>query len=106
MDNYGIIDRLIELKEGKRWSYYRIAKECQLPESTVTNIYKGRSLPQIDTLHSLCKGFNITISEFFNGNEKYKGLSDEEKELLLLWNSLDAENQKLVKRLIQKLNNE
>lgn len=83
MDNYGIIDRLIELKEGKRWSYYRIAKESQLPESTVTNIYKRKSLPQIDTLYSLCKGFNITIYEFFNGNEKFKGLSDEEKELFI-----------------------
>lgn len=105
MNEYGIIEKLIKLKEQKNWSYYRIAKESNLPESTVTHIYKKKSLPQIDTLISLCKGFGITITQFFCEDEKYNHLSAEEKEILKLWNSLNTNNKKLLKELIQKLDN-
>lgn len=104
LDDYGIIKRLIELKNNKQWSYYRIAKESHLPESTVANVYKQKSLPQIDTLYSLCKGFNITLAQFFSEDEKYAQLSDSEKEMLKQWNNLTNDNQKFVKEFIEKLN--
>lgn len=105
LESYEIVDRLIELKELKGWSYYRIAKESHLPESTVSHIYKRKSLPQIDTLLLLCKGFGISVAEFFGYDEKYNQLSDNEKEILRLWNSLNSENQQFVKEFILKLNN-
>lgn len=104
LEHYEIIDKLIELKNQYGWSYYKIAQESQLPESTVAHIYNRKSLPQIDTLNSLCKGFNITLEQFFTEDEKYKQLSDEEKEVLKLWNALDSENKKLAKDLMKRLN--
>lgn len=73
-------------------------------KNALAHIYNRKSLPQIDTLNSLCKGFNITLEQFFTEDEKYKQLSDEEKEVLKLWNALDSDNKNLAKDLMTKLN--
>ncbi len=103
MDDYGIYDTLTDLKNSRNWSYYRFAKESGLPESTVANVFKRKTLPQIDTLFCLCKGFGIDFSHFFCDDEKYRKLSSEEKEALKLWDSLNSNNQKLVKELMGQL---
>lgn len=98
-----IIDKLTRIKESKRWSNYRIAKESKLPASTVANIFNRTAVPQIDTLLAVCSGLGIDVAQLF-GNEKYSGLSPSEMEIISLWESLDDNRKDAVRTIIKLLN--
>ena len=57
--------RLRKLLQERGWSEYRLAKECGLSDSTIANIYHRNTVPSIPTLDAICKGFGITLSQFF-----------------------------------------
>ena len=44
---------------------YRLAKRSGLSDSTIKNIFKRNTVPSIPTLESICKGFGITLAQFF-----------------------------------------
>ncbi|MCM1167168.1 MAG: helix-turn-helix transcriptional regulator, partial [Ruminococcus sp.] len=58
-------ERLNQLLKERGWTYYRLSKNSGLSESTVTNIFKRNTIPSIPTLELICKGFGITLSQFF-----------------------------------------
>lgn len=60
-----VLTRLRGLLDDRGWTEYRLAKECGLSESTIANIYKRNSVPSIPTLETICRGFGITLSQFF-----------------------------------------
>ena len=64
-----VLERLQKLMDARGWSMYRLAKESGLTESTISNIYRRNAIPSIVTLESICKGFGITLSQFFAAGE-------------------------------------
>ncbi len=99
-----IVNALIELKDIRNWTNYKIAVESDLPTSTISNIFNKKSMPQLDTLFALCKGFGITPAQLFGRNEKYEKLTDKEAEIIKQWESLDPKSQKALENLIELLN--
>ena len=66
-----LIDRINELCNVKGYDYMTLSKKSEVPLSTVLNIVKGNSKnPGIYTVFKLCKGFEITPTEFFEKIEK------------------------------------
>lgn len=55
--------RLLLAEHG--WTEYRLAKQCGLSQSTITNIYRRNTVPSIPTLEVICKGLGITLPQFF-----------------------------------------
>lgn len=98
-----IVNALIELKDMRHLTPYKIALESDLPASTVTNIFQKRTMPQLDTLLAICKGLGISPAQLFTDNAKFEKLTDDEIEILKLWNGLDAERQAVLKKLIYML---
>jgi len=97
-----IINRINELLEFNGWSVYRLAKEADLPPSSLNNIFNRKTFPSIPTLQKICNGFEISLSEFFNFETKplrnydiseeeqrfnnlYRGLSKRKKEILMAY---------------------
>ena len=68
-DAMDVLERLQKLLDARGWSMYRLAKESGLTESTIANIYRRNAIPSIMTLESVCKGFGITLSQFFADGE-------------------------------------
>ena len=79
--------KLRQLLKERGWTEYRLAKECGLSQSTLANIFRRNTVPSITTLEAICKGFGITISQFFAEGEMVE-LSPELKELFESWFSL------------------
>ena len=73
-------ERLRQLLDERGWTEYRLAKNCGLSESTIANIYRRNTVPSITTLETICKGFGITMSQFFAEGETVE-LTPELKEL-------------------------
>lgn len=94
--------KLRKLMEERGWSEYRMAKVCGLSESTLANIFRRNTTPSIPTLESICKGFGITLSQFFAEGDMVE-LTPELKELFDSWISLSPEQKDAVMLMIRAM---
>ena len=62
--------RLDTILKKYGWTRYRLSKESNLPESTLSNIFHRGTIPTISTLEVICKTMNITLAEFFSDDEQ------------------------------------
>ena len=60
---------------------------CGLSQSTLANIFKRNTVPSITTLEVICKGFGITLSQFFADGEMVE-MTPELKEVFESWMAL------------------
>ena len=102
-DQMDVIERIRRLMDHRGWTTYRLAKESGLSLSTVINIYKRNSVPSVDTLEAICKGFGITLSQFFAEDEMVE-LTPELKEIFDCWVKLTPDEKELVLNMIKALN--
>ena len=79
-----ILRRITELREERGWSFYRLAKEAGIPQSTLSNLYQRANTPTVSTLEAICSALGISLAQFFSIDEKY-ALTDDQKELLKRW---------------------
>ncbi len=95
-----VLERLKKLQNEYGWSDYRIAKEAGLSQGTVSNCYKRNTIPNIYTLEAICKGFGITLSQFFAENDLVE-LTPELFELFTNWAKLSEEKKKVLMQVIK-----
>ena len=81
-------ERLQQLMDERQWTIYKVAKEADIPWSTVRNMFKRNTEPSIGTLEAICKGMGMTLPQFFDV-ENQMGLSDEQRKLINQWGKLD-----------------
>ena len=91
-----VLKRIQELLEERNWTLYRLARASNLSDTTVTQIFKRNTAPTLPTLEAICKGFNITMSEFFSKGTEPVELTDESRALLAKWSTLPEEQQKVL----------
>ena len=74
--------RLRRLLDERGWTEYKLSKVCGLSQSTLANIFKRNTVPSITTLEVICKGFGITLSQFFaDGDRKSTRLNSSHRSL-------------------------
>ena len=95
-------DRIRKLMEERNWTEYRLAKESNLSQSTIANVFKRNTVPGVTTLESICSGFGITLAQFFSEGNIVE-LTCEQKELFDKWLSLTTEQKRLLFDLIRHL---
>jgi len=100
-----ILDRLLRLLKERNWTEYRLAKGSGLSESTIANIYRRNAIPSIPTLEAICKGFGITLSQFFADDEMVE-LTPELKVLFENWLTLTLEQKQATLTMIQAFNHD
>lgn len=96
-------ERLQQLMDERQWTIYKVAKEADIPWSTVRNMFKRNTEPSIGTLEAICKGMGMTLPQFFDV-ENQMGLSDEQRQLINQWSKLDERKKRLVSELVDALN--
>ncbi len=95
--------RLQQLLDSKGWTAYRLAKKCNLSESTLANIFRRNTMPSISTLEAICQGLGISLAQFFSENDMVE-LTPELKELFDGWALLSPEQKKAVLKIIELYN--
>ena len=93
MEDFYVIDHIKELCRQRGWTYYRLAKESGIPHSSLNTMLNKQHIPSMNNLIKICGGFNITLAEFFMSME---APSDEQQELVNLWNGPDRPSKDLV----------
>lgn len=94
--------RLRQLLRESGWTEYRLAKKCGLSESTLANIFRRNTTPSVATLEAICKGFGITLSQFFSDGDMVE-LTPELKDLFRRWVTLTVEEKEIIYKMIQLL---
>lgn len=85
------LERITQLRVQRGWTEYQLASNSELPQSTISAWYRKNMLPSIGSIEKICKGFNITMSEFFADNNEAIVLTEEQKKLLNSWNRLNPQ---------------
>lgn len=98
-----ILNRIKQLRDERGWSNYKLAKEADIAEGSLNNLFRLNNQPTIPTLEAICKGFGISLSQFFaEGNEAIVR-SDEQREMIDLWNTLNQEQKTALLELLKKM---
>ena len=90
-----VLARIQQLMDQRGWTIYRLAKESHVNEVTIGNNYRRGTQPSISTLEALCKGFGISLSQFFAQDEMVE-LTPELREMFTLWSGLSDEQKNAV----------
>lgn len=97
------LQRIQQLMEQRGWTEYRLAKESDLPLSTVTNMFRRKTAPTIPTLETICAGFGISLSQFFAQEEHLVELTDEQLGMFQQWTALTKRQKELIAELIENM---
>jgi len=88
--------------DERNWTEYRLAKESNLSQSTIANLFKRNTIPGISTLEAICVGLGITLAQFFSEGNIVE-LTDEQKALFDRWVLLTREQKQLLFELIRNM---
>ena len=97
--------RLQQLLRERGWTEYKLSKECGLAQSTIGNIFRRNTLPSIATLETICKGFGITLSQFFAEGEMVE-LTPELREVFESWMVLTPAQKSAVLQMLKAMSHD
>lgn len=101
-----VLQRIREFLKLNRWSIYKLAKESGIPYSNLNNCFLRNTCPTIPTLEKLCKGLNISLSDFFDYEKnplRDKTLSEDEQNLLSAYRNLSIRDKELLNAYLDGL---
>ena len=98
-----ILEEITRLRMERNWSEYELSVHSQLSQSTISNCYRKKQMPTIQTLDKICKGFGITLSQFFAEGNDVISLTEEQRELLDNWSSLTKKQQEIFLELFKNI---
>lgn len=58
-------ERIRNLREAKNLKVTELAKKAYISQPYLSDIEKGRTMPSIDKLKTICDALEISLSEFF-----------------------------------------
>ena len=98
-----ILKRIIQLRDERNWTNYRLSDEAGLPYVTLTNMFSRGTQPSIATLTALCDAFGISLAQFFSDEKDDILLSNDERQLVLSFRALPKRSKIAIKNLIDEL---
>ena len=91
------------LRDERGWSNYKLAREANISEGSLNNLFRLNNLPTIPTLEAICSGLGITLSQFFAENGEAVVLNDEQRKMLNTWNTLTKEQKTALLELLKQM---
>jgi transcriptional regulator with XRE-family HTH domain len=98
-----ILNRIKQLRDERGWSNYRLAKEADISEGSLNNLFRLNNQPTIPTLEAICNGLGISLSQFFAEANEAIVLNEEQKEMLGIWSALNKGQQAALLELLKKM---
>lgn len=96
-----ILSRIKYFKDERGWSNYKLAKEANISEGSLNNLFRLNNQPTISTLEAICTGFGISLSQFFADDNEAMVLNEEQREMLNVWNSLSKKQKMALLELLK-----
>ena len=97
-----VLMRIEQLRNDRGWSNYKLAQIAGVSQTTLRNMFTRNTQPSIASLEAICKGFGITLSQFFASNNEPIILDDDQKAMLETWAGLTEKQKEALLILIRK----
>ena len=104
--SFNVLNKIQNEKQKRGWTEYTLAKNSELSQSTISSWYRKDLEPSLASLEKVCKGLGITLSQFFASDEYTRGLSQEQTELLNMWEKLSPEQRESLLSLLRSFQQE
>ena len=98
-----ILEQIKKLRDERGWSNYKLARQAGISENSLNNLFRRNNLPTIPTLESICKGFGITLSQFFAEQGEPIQLNNNQREMLMTWDALTEEQKETLLEFLKKI---
>lgn len=92
--------RLRQLMKQRGLSEYKLAQLSGIPPSTINSLFQKGNSPTIPTLEGLCKGLNISLSDFFYEPNSQDEVEHETQYLLSNWKLLNPKQKDALLEMI------
>lgn len=97
------LQKIRELMDQHGWTEYKLAKEAELPLSTVTNMFRRQTAPTLPTLDVICQAFGLSLSQFFAQDGRWVELTEEQYQMFQQWAMLSKSQKELIDELISNM---
>ena len=85
---FDILKKIDAERMKRNWSEYTLAKNSDITQSTISTWYRKHLQPSVASIEKICKGFGISLAEFFNDESSYMYLTPQQSEIIELWDAL------------------
>lgn len=102
-DGKEIYNKVEALRLEKGWTIYELAKKAGVAPTTIYNWRDRSSSPTLALLEAVCSAFEITVIDFLLDEDELMALTEEQKELMRLWNTLSSDQKKSIINLMKSM---
>ncbi len=95
--------RIAELCEKRGYTKYRLSQLTDMSQTALANILNKRSVPTVVTLERICDAFDITLAQFFTENGDRLNLTEDQNEILEVWDGLESKEREILMTFIRSL---
>lgn len=103
LDGKEIYEKVDALRLEKGWTIYELAKKAGVAPTTIYNWRDRQSSPTLSLLDAVCSAFEITVIDFLLNEDELMSLTEEQKEVMRLWNTLSSEKKKSIINLMKSM---
>lgn len=103
LDGKEIFEKVDSLRKAKGWSLYELAIKAGVSPTTIYNWRDRCSSPTLSLLDAVCAAFEITVIDFLLNEDELMSLTEEQKEVMKLWNTLSSEKKKSIINLMKNM---
>lgn len=98
-----ILDRILQLRDERGWTEYRLSEEAGISQSTISSWFREGVNPSKASLEKICKAYNITLSQFFAFDNEPVTLTEKQRRVLDGWNKLNSKQQEIILELLDSM---
>ena len=98
-----VLERITQLRNEREWSVYKLAQKAGVSQTTLRSLRQKNNLPTISTLEQVCAAFGITLAQFFTEGQEAIPLTDEQRDMLRLWDTLTPEQKSALMSFLKTL---
>lgn len=92
-----VANRIVDLLNKNGITRYQLSQKTGISQTALKGLVNMEHTPTLHTIEKICEGFNMSYVQFFASGEDSVELSDDQREVLGLWESLSAEERRVMK---------
>ena len=98
---FDVLKRIDDERIKRNWTEYMLAKNADLPQSTISTWYRKQLQPSVASIEKICNGLGISLAQFFSEESYEQSLTANQQEMIALWEKLNPEQKEAVNRMLR-----
>ena len=103
LDGKEIYSKVDAIRLQKGWTIYELAKQAGVAPTTIYNWRDRYSSPTLSLLEAVCSAFKISVIDFLMDEDELMALTEEQQEVIRIWNTLSSEKKKSILNLMKSM---